>query len=138
MKITRERYFVIHSLDQAGQLARVNATLMEEKVDCSGIWGFPTQGREAEITVLPRNPENFIKTAKHAGWKFHEGICFHLEGTDKTGALVDILRQLADDGINLRAVDAMAVEGKFGCCLWVSDDEREHVSQVLGLSTPKP
>jgi hypothetical protein len=138
MKITKERYFVISSLDQAGQLARVNAVLMEQRVDCSGIWGFPTLGRSAEITVLPRNPELFLKTASNAGWNFSEGYCFHLEGSDRTGALVDILKQLADDGINLRAVDAMAVEGKFACCLWVADHELEHVSQVLGLSTPKP
>ena len=87
---------------------------------------------------MPRDADSFLKTAQRAEWKFHEGTCFHLEGTDKTGALVDILRQLADDGINLRAVDAMAVEGRFGCCLWVAEHEIEHVSQVLGLSTPKP
>lgn len=138
MKITRERFFAIAVLSQAGQLAQVNAALMEARVPCSGIWSFPTQGQEAEIIVMPRNPEVFLKTASANHWKFREGFCFRLEGTDSTGALVDILKQLADDKINLRAVDAMAVEGKFACCLWVDDHEREHVSQVLGLSTPKP
>ena len=138
MKISKEKFFVITSNNQPGELARVNATLMEERVDCSGIWGFPVHGKSAEITVLPRNPTKFIDTAKRAQWETREGVCFHLEGADATGALVDILRKLADDGINLQAVDAMAVEGKFGCCLWVSDAETEHVSQVLGLSTPKP
>ena len=138
MKITKETFFVISSNNQPGELARINATLMEERVDCSGIWGFPVKGKSAEITVLPSDPAKFIATSTRAQWTVREGVCFHLEGVDATGALVDILRKLADDGINLLAVDAMAVEGKFGCCLWVSDEEREHVSQVLGLSTPKP
>lgn len=138
MKITRERYFAITAADRAGQLAEINAILMEARVSCSGIWSFPVHGDAAEIMVMPHNPEQFIRTAAASGWSFHEGFCFRLEGTDKTGAILDILRQLADDKINLRAVDAMAVEGKFASCLWVDDNEQEHVSQVLGLSTPKP
>lgn len=138
MKITRERYFAIAAVNEAGQLAQINATLMEARVPCSGIWSFPTHGRAAEIMVMPRDAEQFLKVASGTSWEFREGFCFRLEGTDRTGAIVDILKQLADDKINLRAVDAMAVEGKFACCLWVDDNEREHVSQVLGLSTPKP
>jgi hypothetical protein len=138
MRITKEIYFIIASDNAPGELARINATLMSERVDCSGIWGFPSHGLSAEITVLPRDANKFIATADRAGWRYRQGFCFHLEGTDKTGAIVDILKQLADDKINLTAVDAMAIEGKFACCLWVPEQELEHVAQVLGLSTPKP
>jgi len=93
---------------------------------------------EGLITLIPRNALRFKEVAAREGWKVTEGVCFLLEGQDKTGALMDILAQLADDGINLTMLDAVAVEGKFGCHLWVDDTEIEHVAQVLGLSVPKP
>lgn len=138
MRIQRERYFSIHSDNRPGELARITSILMESNVTCSGIWGFTTGGNKAEVIVVPQNASLFKETARSNGWDCTEGVCFHLEGKDKTGALVDILDRIASDGINMRAMDAIAVEGRFGCYIWVNENDLEHLAQVLGLSTPKP
>jgi hypothetical protein len=138
MQILRERYFVIHTENRPGELLRLSAVLMYEGVDCSGIWGSTPTRSEGLITLIPRNAAHFKEVAKAEGWRTSEGMCFVLEGRDKTGALVEILSRLAEDGINLTMLDAVAVEGKFGCHLWVDDSEIEHVAQALGLSVPKP
>ena len=138
MNIKRETFFSIAGRNQPGELSAVTAKLMTKGVDCSGIWGFATAASDAEIIVVPRHPQDFKKLAELEGWSITEGICFHLEGTDKTGALVDILNKIAEEKINLKAVDAIAVDKVFGCYIWAESDENEHVAQILGLSTPKP
>lgn len=138
MQIRRELYFSIHGKDKPGEISAITAALMSAGVDCSGIWGFGTSSDRAEIMVVPRHPKDFKALAQKEGWQFSEGICFHLEGDDKTGALVDILNKIAREKINLKAVDAIAVDSAFGCYLWAGDAESEQVAQILGLSTPKP
>lgn len=138
MRISKERYFSIQSANRPGQLSAITASLMAAGVDCSGIWGFPTAAESAEIVVVPRHPSDFKEIAKKQQWNISEGICFHLEGADRTGALVDILNKIAKEKINLKAVDAIAVDEDFGCYIWADDEAAEHVAQILGLSTPKP
>lgn len=138
MQITRERYFTIHTPDQPGILAQIGADLMKSSVDCTGIWGATPEPGHGTVTVVPRDPVKFKSVADRASWRISEGVCFMLAGKDRTGALVEIFNQLARDGISITMLDAMAVEGKFACHLRVSDDDIEHVAQVLGLSTPKP
>ncbi|MCO6431964.1 MAG: hypothetical protein J5J00_13985 [Deltaproteobacteria bacterium] len=138
MRIRKERYFSIQGHNRPGELSSITASLMSAGVDCSGIWGFGTGSEGAEIVVVPRHPQDFKELAQRQQWNMTEGICFHLEGADKTGALVDILNKISKEKINLKAVDAIAVEDDFGCYIWAPDEESEHVAQILGLSTPKP
>lgn len=138
MRIRRERYFSIHSQNEPGVLSTITAQLMEANVDCSGIWGFGTGASGAEVIVVPRNGDRFKEVARKIGWESTEGICFHLESEDKTGALVEILNRIAKQGINIKAVDAIVVGQSYGCYLWVPEDDLEDVAQILGLSTPKP
>lgn len=136
MEIFRETCFLISAVDEPGAVARITAQLMEEKVYLSGIWGFGMGAGDARVIVVPEDIEMFKAVAERAGWNVETHICFRLIGEDTTGALVDILNKISAEKINLHAVDAIAVEGSFGCYLWSDDNDVETVAQVLGLSTP--
>ena len=137
MKIKRELYFAIHTKNKAGDAASVTAALVRGQVECSGVWAFATGSEDAEIFVVPKDAHNFMALAKSSNWQISEGTSFHLEGRDQSGVLAEILRNLSDEGINLKAVDAITVEGHFSCYLFPQEKDIELIAQLLGLSTPK-
>ena len=136
MQIYRETCFVIAAKDRPGEVARVTACLMKAEVYLKGIWGFGMGQGSAQVIAVPEDVSAFHVAAQKEDWRAEEHVCFRLEGEDTTGALVDILEKIAAEKINLHAVDAIAVEGSFGCYLWGGDSEVELIAQVLGLSTP--
>ena len=136
MQIQEELYFSISAKDAPGEMARITAKLMRGGVEMEGIWGFSTGRGAAEVVSIPRDPDHFQSVAGEAGWHVRQGQCFRIEGQDSTGALVTILENLANEGINLQVVDALAVEGNFACYLWGREDDAVQISQVLGLRTP--
>jgi hypothetical protein len=136
MNIRRETYFKIDAEDRPGALAMITATLMEEGVDMSGIWGFGMGDGAAQVMAVPRDIPGFKKVAQKADWTIDEHVCFHLEGEDKPGALVEILHKISAEGLNLNAVDAIGVEGQFGCYIWSDDEDVIPISELLGLRTP--
>ena len=90
----------------------------------------------AEIFCVPRDVKHFKEVAKSCAWKITEGCCFRIDGTDRTGALVDLLNRFAAQGINLQGVDAMAVDDKFGCYIWAKEDDVITIAEMLGVRSP--
>lgn len=136
MDISREKFFSVSVKDQVGSLARVTAHLMDSGVEMSGVWGFGIGQGRANILAVPRDVQRFQEVAGDAGWHITEGACFRLEGEDRPGALVEILNSIADHDVNLHAVDAISLDGVFGCYIWAEDEDVEVIAQVLGLSSP--
>jgi ACT domain-containing protein len=60
-----------------------------------------------------------------------EGPCFHLTGEDRVGALSDTLDRVAQEGINLHAVDAIALDGKYVAYVWTEEKDVERLAKVL-------
>ena len=135
MDITTVTYFTIYLDNKTGQLATISATLLENDVALHGIWGFGTALGAAQVTCIPVDPSQFKNVAKNKQWNMKEGSCFYLHGQDKTGALVDVLNKIAEQNIFIVALDALAVDGQFGCYLWSSDDDHTELAQVLGLKS---
>ncbi len=133
MDISSTVYFSILTDHKAGQIATVNAELLQRDISLEAIWGFGTSHGAAQIIVIPSQPDEFRKAAKKLKWSIREGGCFRLVGEDKTGALVDILKKIASEKLNIMALDAVAVDGKFGCFLLASDEDHSAIAQVLGL-----
>ena len=103
-------------------------TLPGNRVPC-----IPSAFRDsgAQIFVVPKDGARFQKTAQAAGWKTKPGVCFRLTGTDQVGALCDTLDRIASEGINLHAVDAIAVEGKFAAYVWSEEADAEKLGEAL-------
>jgi len=131
MDIKRAKYFSISMQDRPGELARFAKQMMEAGVDMAGVWGFAKGQGKAEIIAVPKDPEKFKKAVLATGWTVKEGSCFHLTGEDRVGALSDTLDRVAQEGINLHAVDAMALAGKYAAYVWAEEKDVERLAKIL-------
>ncbi|MFY9269292.1 MAG: hypothetical protein WAO55_06035 [Candidatus Manganitrophaceae bacterium] len=131
MDITRATYFVIATEDRPGQLARFSKSMSEHEINLAGVWSFGTGRGNAEIIAIPRDPHAFKEAVREANWKIREGSCFHLTGEDRAGALADTLDRIAQEGINLHAVDAMGFEKRYSAYVWCDEQDVEKLRKVL-------
>lgn len=126
-------YFSMTVTDKAGEGMKVLATLAEGGVNLLAFTGFP-RGRKAQVDLIPDDSKKFKAVAKKAGWKSNpKKAGFLVQGDDRTGALLDHLKKLADAGINVTAMDAVVVgEGRFGAILWVKPESVSKTAKLLG------
>ena len=131
MDIKRVQYFSISTQDKPGELARFAKAMKEANVNMAGVWGFSKGGGQAEIIAVPMDPEPFKKAVQRAGWNARAGACFHLTGEDRVGALSDALDRVARDGINLHAVDAMGIGGRYSAYVWAQEKDVERLGKIF-------
>jgi len=98
----------------------VLATLVSAGINLLGCTGLP-RGRRAQIDVVPDDTRKFIAAAKKAGGSFSpKKVGFLIQGEDGPGVLADNLKQLAEHGINVTAIDDLSAgEVRWGAILWV-------------------
>lgn len=131
MDIKRVQYFSISTQDKPGELARFAKVMMEANVNMAGVWGFGKGQGQADIIAVPTDADSFKKAAQRAGWTAKAGACFHLTGEDRVGALSDTLDRVAREGINLHAVDAMAISGQYSAYVWVQEKDVDRLGKIL-------
>ncbi len=131
MDIERATFFVIATEDRPGQLARFSHCMSEKEVNLAAVWSFGTGRGNAEIMAIPRDPDRFRQIARDSGWVCREGSCFHLSGEDRAGALADTLDRIAQEGINLHAVDAIGFEGRYSSYIWCDEKDVEALRSIL-------
>lgn len=131
MDISRATYFVIATEDKPGQLARFSETTSAHEVNLEAVWSFGTGRGNAEILAIPKNPYDFRALAEESGWVFREGSCFRLTGEDRPGALADTLDRIAQEGINLHAVNAMAFGTQYTAYVWCGERDFEQIRKLL-------
>ncbi len=131
MDIKRATYFGILTEDQPGELARFAKRMAEHEINLAGVWGFGIGRGNAEIIAIPRDPAAFKNAVRGAGWVVREGSCFHLTGEDQAGALADTLDRIAQEGINLYAVDAMGFGTDYSAYVWCDEKDVELLRKIL-------
>ncbi|MBM4162759.1 MAG: hypothetical protein FJ217_16905 [Ignavibacteria bacterium] len=131
-KAQRVKFFKINLENKPGALLKILSELKAKNMGLSGLWGFATRSEQAELYVVPKNPEKVRSLWTSSGLLVEEGTGFWLKGTDRTGALVAHLASLADAGVNIDAIDAVAVSGKFGSFIWVAPADIEKAAKALG------
>ncbi len=119
--VRKVAYFVANVPDRPGEAACALAALAQAKVNLLAFTGFPAGGRKSQFDFIPRDPARFVRAARKAGIKVRakkEG--FLVQGDDRTGAVARVLETLADAGINITAIDAVAAgKGRYGAIFWV-------------------
>ncbi|HEY2933522.1 MAG TPA: hypothetical protein VGK99_17415 [Acidobacteriota bacterium] len=130
-KVKRTTYFMANLQDKPGALLKVLQDLNTKKISLDGLWGFGTHGGQAQLFVVAKNPEKLRSVWKTSGLLAEEGTGFFVEGTDRAGALIKTLEKIAAAGINIHALDAVAVKGRFGSFVWVEGDV-EKAAKALG------
>ena len=123
--------FSITLPDEPGELSRLTAMLLEADINLVALWGYGPGTGEARFYCVPEQAEQFRAFADTAGLQIQEGKTLYLSGTDEGGALVQTLDRVATAGINLQAIEAVAIRGEFGCFLWTDQKNWDALANLL-------
>ena len=131
--IRKAAYFSMHTSNRAGVGARMLKGLCDEGVNLRAFTGFPNAGR-AQVDFVPADTGKFLRAARKLGIKVGKRkTVFIAQGADKPGAIAAICAKLAEAGINLVAIDAVAAgAGRYGAMFWVKRKDVGRASRLLG------
>jgi len=130
----RTTEFIVRMPHRAGELARLTRQLHEADVGMLACWG-PTPGKNADgVHCIPENPGQFRNFASSAELTIWEEPCFWLSEEFKGGNLVATLEVIANAGINIELIQAMAYRGQFGCFIWVTEDDAGKLEAILSAA----
>jgi hypothetical protein len=130
--VRKVHYFSIAVPNKPGQAFRVLATLVSAGINLLACSGYP-RGRHAQIDVVPDDTRKFNAAVRKAELAFStKKQGFLIQGEDRAGALADNLKQLAEHGVNVTAVDALtAGKGRWGAILWVAPKDVARAGRLL-------
>jgi len=128
-------YYYVRTPNRPGQSARILGALRDAGVSLLAYSGFPN-GRRAQQDFVPENPARFAAAMRKLKLQVSpKKTGFLLKGTDKVGALTDVLSKLAKAKINVTALDAVtAGQGRFGAIFWVKARDVAKATKVLGAT----
>ena len=134
-RIRKVGYFKIQVGNRMGEGARILDQLGKSGVNLLAFTGFPERGR-AQIDFIPDNPGAFLRAAKRAGLKVSKKKTgFLVQGTDRIGAVANIMKRLAAARINVTAIDAIcAGKKRYGAILWVKPASIGRATRALRAS----
>ncbi len=97
--------------------------------------GFPS-GRRAQIDFVPEDAVAFRAAAKAAKWKLvGPKKAFLVSGSDRPGAVAELMTRLAQAKINVTAADAVCGGGgTFGAIVWVEQRDVAKAAKALGAA----
>jgi hypothetical protein len=130
MDVKETTSFTIAAENKPGTLAAFIGKMKQQNIDLAGLWGWG-EGPKAGIIAIPKNAGQFKKAVAAAGYAATEGSCFQLTGEDRVGALTDTLDRVAKERVNLRAVDAVAHNGRYTAYIWTEAADTEKVKRLL-------
>jgi hypothetical protein len=130
--IRKVDYYSTQISNKPGEAFKVLSTLASAGIDLLAFSGFP-RGRRSQIDVVPEDGRKFNAAARKAGFAFNpKKTGFVIQGDDRPGALADEMRALAEAGVNVTAVDAVAAgAGRFGAILWVKPEDVRKAAKLL-------
>jgi len=130
--IRKVDYFKVEVQNKAGEGARILSALRAEGINLLFFTGFP-RGRKSQLDFVPENGPAFLKAAKKTGLAVTKNTAFLAQGQDRPGVIAGIVSKLADAGINITAVDAVAAGGgRYGAILWVKPAAVRKAAKALG------
>jgi len=135
-QVLRVEYFAITADDKPGVGADLGKRLAKEGVNMLALLAFPAEPGKVQVDLVPENPEAFAKAARKVGLTMGEPkTAFLLQGTDRPGALADVLDRLGGARINVRATFATCAGGnRYGGVIWVAPGDVESAGRALGAS----
>ena len=130
--VRKVNYYSIQISNKPGEAFQVLSALASAGIDLLAFSGFP-RGRRSQIDVVPEDGRKFNAAARKAGFAFSpKKTGFVIQGDDRPGALADKMRALAEAGVNVTAVDAVAAgAGRYGAILWVKPEDVKKTAKLL-------
>jgi hypothetical protein len=136
-EVYRVEYYVTMAEDKPGAGAALGKKLAQEGVNLYALSAFPGSPGQTQVDLVPENHEQLVKAAKKHGLSLvGPKTCFLVQGTDRTGAIGEVLSRLGNAGINARATLGVCAGGKrYGGIIWVAPAEVESASRALGATS---
>jgi hypothetical protein len=133
--VRRVEYFYLTVPDTPGEGDRILSALKDSGVNLLAYLGFPAEGGQSQIDLVPEDPESLRAAAEQAGMTLSEAKqAFLIEGDDRVGAVADATAKLAAAKINVRAAGAIgAGSGRYGMIVWVAPSDYERAASALGV-----
>ena len=131
MPVKRVDCFFLEVEDKLGVLAEFARQLRDVKINLRGLWGYTNPKGKGKIGCVPQNSKKFIDGAKKLGLTTTRGVAFHISGTDRIGALCNILDILDRAKININVFDAVGFSGRFGAYIWVGPKDVKAAAKAL-------
>ncbi len=127
-------YFILQVEDRPGTGAELGKKLAKEGVNLLAIMAFPTGSGKTQVDLVPENPETFTKAVRKLGLTATgPKLAFLVHGTDKAGAMAEVLDRLAQKDINVHAACGVGAGGsRYGAILWVAPSDVEAATRALG------
>lgn len=132
-EIRKVDYFYVTLSDKPGEGAKVLSGLADAGVNLLAMTAFPS-GRRAQLDLVPEDAAKLKQAAKKLGLELSpRKTGFLLRGSDRVGALTDVLDKLAAAKINVTAANAVTTgDGRFGAMFWVAADAVAKAAKAIG------
>jgi hypothetical protein len=136
-QVFRVEYFAITADDRPGIGADLGRRLKDDGVNLLALSAFPTAAGKTQVDIIPEHPDQFMRAAKKLNLTLGEPkIAFLIQGTDRPGAMGEVLNRLGAANVNVRATLGVAGGGnRYGGILWVNQQDVELASRALGATT---
>lgn len=136
-QVFRVEYYAITVDDRPGIGADLGRRLRDEGVNLLALSAFPLSAGKTQVDIVPEHPEPFLKAAKTMKLTLGEPkVAFLIQGTDRAGAMGEVLNRLGAANINVRATLGVAGGGnRYGGLLWVNQQDTELAARALGATT---
>ena len=135
MKIRRVEYFHATVKDQPGEAYTLLSHLASAEVNLLAFNAVPVGPEQTQLVIFPESVESLAQAAERSGLILTgPQRAFLIQGDDKLGALVDLLRKLNDSRINVYASSGVTDgRGGYGYVLYVRSEHYEDAAVALGV-----
>jgi hypothetical protein len=136
-QVFRVEYFALTAEDRPGAGADLGRRLKDEGVNLLAMSAFPLTAGRTQVDIIPEHPDQFVRAAKKLNLAVGEPkIAFLIQGSDRPGAISEVMNRLGAANVNIRATLGVASGGnRYGGILWVNQQDVELASRVLGATT---
>lgn len=136
-RVFRVEYFALTAEDRPGAGAELGRCLKDEGVNLIALSAFPLTAGRTQVDIVPEHPDLFLRVAKKLNLALGEPkVAFLIQGTDRPGAIGEVMNRLGAANVNIRATVGVACgENRYGGVLWVNQQDVELASRVLGATT---
>ena len=133
MPVRKVNYVDLKVPNRAGQGTQILRALSDAGVNLLAFTGFPDKGGKSQIDLVTDDLAAVRRLARQHGWRISKAKKgFLIQGRDRVGAVYRQIRKLADQKINVTAVDAVAAgKGQFGMILWVKPKDYGRAARAL-------
>jgi hypothetical protein len=132
-RVRKVNYCYVKVSARPGQGAAVLDEVQKAGVNLLAFSGFPTGGGKAQLDLVADDMAALRRLARKNGWRLSKTKkAFLIQGDDRVGACHRQIKKLADQKINITAVDAAAAgKGRFGAILWVKPQVYARAAKAL-------